>query len=277
MFKTTGLTPFILYGTLISASSVNAEARLDRIMLDQKIIVATDSNWPPQSYRDEKGVMHGFDVDVAAEIAQRLGVQIEFVTPSWGEIVSGNWNDKWDMHVGSMTPTKARALRLNFVGIYYYTPAVLASHELSVIFDIEDLIGATIGVQQGTSFENYLQQDLVMDVLDAPEYEYSFTPHAIKRYEGIEEALKALQDRETNEIDVVIDSMPTILQAMDSGLPIQFVGDPVFYEPLAIAIEYGDKDLAEKLGKIIEEMHLDGALSAISYKWYGVDYTTVMP
>ena len=53
-------------------------------------------------------------MDVANEIAKRLGVEVEFVTPDWDLITAGNWGDQWDMSVGSMTVTTARQEILDF-------------------------------------------------------------------------------------------------------------------------------------------------------------------
>lgn len=66
--------------------------------------MATDANWAPQSFLNDNNEMDGFDVDVAREIAKRMGVDIEFVTPDWSIITAGNWAGRWDISVGSMTP-----------------------------------------------------------------------------------------------------------------------------------------------------------------------------
>jgi len=52
-------------------------------MEKKSIMVATDANWPPQSFINDQNEMDGFDVDVAREIAKRMEVDIEFTTPSW--------------------------------------------------------------------------------------------------------------------------------------------------------------------------------------------------
>src|SRR3546814_9725822 len=59
-----------------------------------------------QSFLNDKNEMDGFDVDVGKEIAKRLGAELKIVTPSWDIITAGNWGGRWDMSVGSMTPTK---------------------------------------------------------------------------------------------------------------------------------------------------------------------------
>src|SRR3546814_12551718 len=77
--------------------------------------------------------MEGFDVDGCKEIAKRLGAGLKIVTPSWDIITAGNWGGRWDMSVGSMTPTKKRAEVLDFPAVYYYTPAAFAVHKDSEI------------------------------------------------------------------------------------------------------------------------------------------------
>src|SRR5687768_1453722 len=62
--------------------------------------VSTDAAYPPQSFLTESGDFKGFDIDVAEEIAKRLGVEVEWITPSWDVITAGNWNGRWDLSVG---------------------------------------------------------------------------------------------------------------------------------------------------------------------------------
>src|SRR5262245_24940651 len=68
----------------------------DRITATAKLVVATDSAWPPFSWRDANGTWAGFDVDVATEIAKRISVKAEFAGPPWEEQTAGHWNGKWD-------------------------------------------------------------------------------------------------------------------------------------------------------------------------------------
>ena len=94
------------------------------------LTVSTDAAYPPQSkYLPKEDKYVGFDIDVATEIATRLGVDIAWETPSWDVITAGSWNGRWDMSVGSMTPTNDRQEVLDFTEPYYYTPAVVLVHE----------------------------------------------------------------------------------------------------------------------------------------------------
>jgi ABC-type amino acid transport substrate-binding protein len=90
------------------------------------IIVSTDPAYPPQSFLNDAGEYEGFDIDVAREIATRLGVEVEFTDPTFDAVVAGNWSGRWDMSVGSVTVTEDRMEVLDFTQPYYFTPAQMA-------------------------------------------------------------------------------------------------------------------------------------------------------
>jgi len=259
---------------ILSIGAAQAGAVLDSIMAKKSIMVATDANWPPQSFINDKNEMDGFDVDVAREIAKRLGVAIEFITPSWDIITAGNWNRRWDMHVGSMTPTKKRAEKLAFPAVYYYTPAAVAVHKNSKISSISSLSGKKVGTGTGTTFELYLQGDLSIDAEGAPAFKYQISNPTIKSYETSTIALDDLRLGDGVRLDGVVSSLPVFLEAIENGYPIKVVGQPIFYEPLSVTIDLGDHELDHEIEEIISAMRKDGTLSKISVKWYGVDYAT---
>ena len=94
------------------------------------IVVSTDPAYPPQSFlNEETGDYEGFDIDVAREIATRLGVDVEFTDPTFDAVVAGGWNGRWDMSVGSVTVTEERTAVLDFTQPYYFTPAQMAAFD----------------------------------------------------------------------------------------------------------------------------------------------------
>ena len=126
------------------------------------ILVSTDPNYEPQSFLNTEGSrpsetkcpadalttaeMQGFDVDVAKAVGDSLGVETCFATPAWEVITAGNWADKWDVSVGSMTVTTARQQILDFSVPYYYTPAVVAVRADSGLTDLAGLEGQALCV-----------------------------------------------------------------------------------------------------------------------------------
>ncbi len=247
---------------------------LDRVTSDKLLKVATDANWAPQSFLNDNNEMDGFDVDVAREIAQRMGVEVEFVTPAWDIITAGNWNGRWDVSVGSMTPTKARAKVLSFPAVYYYTPAAAAVHNDSSASSVADLNDKTMGATTSSVFELYLQHDLTIDAEGVPGFEYQISPGELRSYKDSTAVMDDLRLGDGTRLDGMIGSLPAILEGIKNNYPLKVVGDPVFYEPLAIAIDRGDQEFNDKLAGIVADMRADGTLTKLSEKWYGVDYTT---
>ncbi len=260
------------------ATGVEATGLLGRILEDGVIRVSTDPAYPPQSsLNEETGEYEGFDIDVATEIATRLGVDIQWETPSWELITAGNWQDRWDMSVGSMTVTTERAEVLYFSPAYYYTPASVAVHvDNTTINDLTtDLDGKRIGVCAACTYDLWLQQ-----ALEIPGYtfEYFVDDPEIVTYDTDSTVIQDLALGDGARLDAMISAKPTLEGAIEKGRPIKLAGDPVFFEPLAVAFDRAAAEdaqsLVDEVSRIIEEMHADGTLTELSMQWYGEDLTT---
>jgi polar amino acid transport system substrate-binding protein len=136
-----------------------------------------------------------------------------------------------------------------------------------------DASGKTIGVGVATTYENYLKQDLVIDAEGAPPFDYQIADANIRTYDTDLLALDDLRLGDGARLDAALTALPTILEAIDNGYPIKVVGDPVFLEPLSVAIDKGDPEFGAKIAEIITAMRDDGTLSELSMKWYGADLT----
>ena len=169
-----------LAAVLWSPISAQAGEVLDRVNANKVLKMATDANLPPLSFINDSNEMDGFDVSVGREIASRLGVELEIITPEWTMITAGHWNGRWDISIGSMTPTADRAKVFDFPAIYYYTPASFVVHKDSKIQTKTDLNGTVIGAPSGTTYEKYLRRDLVIDAVGTPEFKYEVEPGTIK-------------------------------------------------------------------------------------------------
>jgi polar amino acid transport system substrate-binding protein len=239
------------------------------------LVASTDPAYPPQSSRTPDGELEGFDIDVTNEIAKRLGVDVEYVTPAFNAIVSGGWSGRWDLSVGSVTITPERQKVLHFTPPYYYTPASIAIHsETTDIQDTEnDLDGKKIGVCVECSYQFYLEKDLNIPG-ESPEY--VIDDPVIETYETDTTAIQELAVGPGVRLDAVMSALPTLEQAVGNDVAIKVIGDPLFYEPLGVAIDKSSpedpKAFLEEVTKIIEEMHSDGTLTEFSKKWYdGID------
>jgi len=233
------------------------------------IVIATDANYSPQSFRAPDGTWSGFDVEVGKEIARRLGVKPVFKAEPFHLIVLGHWLDKWDISVGSMSITSDRTKVLWFTKPYYWVPGSIAVSQSSDITAVTDLKGKKIGVTAATTFESYLRGTLAGKVAVKP-----LDLHIVP-YDTDIQALRDLARGHGRDIDAVLTSLPTIRTAIQDGLPIRIVGSPVFSDRPAIALDRSS--IEEPLGllfaidSIVDAMHADGTLRRLSEKYYGMD------
>jgi polar amino acid transport system substrate-binding protein len=268
------VTLFIGLLVLVTACQGGGGDLLATIKSRGTLFVSTDPNYAPQSFLNDAGELDGFDIDVAKEIAKRLGVNVEFKTPTFDLVQAGGWNGRWDLSVGSITITESRKADLDFTEPYYFTPAQLAASTASGITAIEGFAGKKICVGAATTYLDWINGDLALGdgSSSAP------VPEGAEAVALETDALcaEAIQAGRT-EFEGWLTSSTTAEQAIADGVPIIKVGDPVFYEPLAVATDKSGPAHAElqaELDRIVRAMHEDGTLTTLSKKWYdGVDLT----
>lgn len=260
-------------GILGGAAPAMAGATLDQVNASKTLVVATNSDYPPQAFLNASNELDGFDIDVSKEIAKRMGAEASFVTPGWEVMTAGKWVGRWQVAVGSITPTKSRAEVLDFPAVYYYTPAAFAVHKDAPYSKLSDLDGKHFGVVSASVYESYLKHDLTIDAIGTPAFEYQVKPGDITTYTEVSE-IDDLALGDGVRLNSVLQAMPTINEAIKAGKPVKQLGEPVFFEPLAVATDKGDQEFNDKVASVVKEMQADGTMKALSEKWYGADYST---
>ena len=252
------------------------------------LIVSTDPNYEPQSFLNTAGTrpadtpcpsdtlttaeMQGFDVDVAAELAKRLGVGICFATPDWDMITAGNWADKWDVSVGSMTITPERQKVLDFTTAYYYTPAEIAVASDAGVGSMADLDGKALCAGASTTYESWLT-----GTLDLPASSIYAQPPANVTVVSLPTDQECAQAIQAGRRDFVgyVTSGTVIDSNIAAGLTVTKLTGAVFAEELAVAVDKAHTKpidtLVSTLDGFVKEMHSDGTLTSLSTKWFKVD------
>lgn len=260
--------------TLALTLQAQAGQTLDRVMSKKAMVVATNSGWPPQSFLDDNNEMVGFDIDVSRELAKRLGVEVSFETPDWQTLTGGHWQGRYDVGVGSVTPTKARAQVIDFAGIYYYSPYVYVVHKDSKAKSVTDLNGKVIGVETGTTSEDFIRRQLQIDAPGLPPVEYKLEPGEIRTFADSMLPFDDLRLGDGVRLDAIIAPEQTAQNAIKNGYPVKVIeGEYAFREPLVVIAEKGDAEWTKKIGDLIAEMKADGTLGKLTTKWYGKDYS----
>jgi polar amino acid transport system substrate-binding protein len=287
-------TMFVVLGMVLSAcgGTATADNKLEEILARGTLIVSTDPAYPPQSELVEGGTraadtkcasdqhtsseLTGFDIDVAVAIAEKLGVEACFVTPDWTLITGGNWANRWDISIGSMTITPERMSKLYFTQPYYTTPAAFYVHVDNTTYtDPAQLAGKKIGACTGCTYDAYLAGTLT---IPGETFDYVV---ADPEFVGYETDLNALQDLQLGDgvrLDAVLTAQPTGAGVIADGFPLKQLGEPVYFEYLAGAIDIASTPdpapFVQKITEIILELHADGTLLQLSQEYYGLDLTS---
>jgi polar amino acid transport system substrate-binding protein len=295
MKKTIMLVSLMAIATLILSACGGGAPTADNLLDDIKnrgyILVSTDPNYEPQSFLDTNGSrpsdtvcpsdalttaeMQGFDVDVAKAVGDALGVETCFATPNWDVITAGNWADKWDVSIGSMTITTARQQVLDFSVPYYYTPAVFAVAADSEFTSLDDLAGQAICAGASTTYEVWLDQgDLGLpasSIYAQPPADITIVP--LDTDQECAQALAAGRE----DFAAYVTSQTVVNANIDAGLPVKQLGSPVFSEDLAPSYDKSSTlptdSLRTEIDSIITGMHNDGTLTELSLLWFGEDIT----
>ncbi len=262
---------------------------LSEVQARGKLIVSTDPAYPPQSELvadaappadskcsgDEKPANQftGFDIDTAAEIAKRLGVEVCFVTPDWTLITAGGWAGRWDLSIGSMTITPERMEKLYFTQPYYTTPAAFFIHQDNTTFtQPADLSGKKVGGCSGCTYEAYIDGSLS---IPGETIDFVVTDAEFAGYDTDVPALEDLALGDGVRLDAVLTALPTGQGYIADGGPLKQLGDPVYFEYLAGAIDKASaidtQSFQDAVNKAIQEMHADGTLKTLSEQYYGTD------
>ncbi|PYD13508.1 MULTISPECIES: ABC transporter substrate-binding protein [Pseudomonas syringae group] len=258
--------------TLAASTQVLAGATLDRVQKNKELVNVLMESYPPFSFLNDKNELDGFDVDVAKAVAQKLGVKLRLETPSWDVIAAGHWSGRYDICVCSMTPSKARSEVFNFPVEYYASPAVIVVNATEDrIHSAKDLSGKKVGLTSASSYESYLNKNLVIDGAEDKPLQYPFEDVQIAPYDNDNVAFQDLGLGAGKRLDAILTNLVTAKPRLDQDKRFKLAGEPLYEEPNSVAIEKDDPEWDAKVRQVFAELKSDGTLSKLSQKWIGAD------
>jgi polar amino acid transport system substrate-binding protein len=212
------------------------------------LVMATNAEFPPYEYYEGQEVV-GIDAEMAAAVAEKLGMELKIEDMAFDSIITAVSSGKADIGVAGMTVTEDRLKNINFSDSYATATQAIIVPEGSEITSADDLVGKRIGVQLGTTGDIYAS-----DVEGAD----------IQQFNKGMEAVMALSQ---NKLDaVIIDNEPAkVFVSEVEGL--QILDEAFAVEDYAIAIAKGNEDLLDKVNAALAELKEDGTLQAIIDKY----------
>ena len=234
------------------------DGSLDRVLEAGEFHVVGSGGYRPFNYFNENGEIVGFDVDTGEAIAEQLGVDLNYGDTAWDGIIEGLRAGRYDGALASMAITPDRLEEVNFTIPYYYSGAQLVVRTDSGITDPSEMEGLTIAVATGTTFAD-----------DAEELGATVSYY--------EDDTQTLMELINGRVDgVITDRLVAMenIQGIQGGDQLTMAGDLLRLEEMAIAVHKDDVELLEKLNEILEALHADGTMRAISEDWFdGQDIT----
>ena len=244
-------------GAASSAASTGAADQLAAIQTNGKLVVALEGAWQPWSYHDESDTLVGYDVEVSRAIAEKLGVEPEYVESDWDSLFAGLDAGRFDIVCNGVEVTDERAKTYDFTTPYGYIHTALAVRKDNEdIKSFEDLKGKTTANSLASTY---------MELAES----YGATVQGIDTLEETIQLLTAGRIDATLNADVSFYDYLNVHPDADFKL----VAQTEDASHVAIPVRKGDDSasLLEAINTAIEELRADGTLNALGEKYFGQD------
>ncbi len=239
-----------------------ADAEGSAAATNGKFVVGFDAEFPPMGFIAEDGSYTGFDLELAAEVASRLGLEFVAQPIAWDskdqELASGNIDCIWNGFTIS-----GREDEYTWTEPYMSNNQVVVVNAGSDISTLADLAGAVVAVQKDSSGLAALEENT--ELLDS-----------FAELVQVDDYLNAMMELESGAVDaIVMDEIVARYQIQEAGSNFVVLDESVASEEYGVGFALGNEELRDQVQAALEEMAADGTLAEISNEWFGEDITTV--
>ena len=254
-----GLTGCSSKNTAASTASSATLNKLDSIQKSGKLVVALEGAWQPWSYHDSSDTLVGYDVEVSRAIAEKLGVEPEYVESDWDSLFAGLDAGRYDMVCNGVEVTEERAKTYAFTTPYGYIHTALAVRkDNEEIHSFEDLKGKTTANSLASTY---------MELAES----YGATVQGIDTLEETIQLLTAGRIDATLNADVSFYDYLNVHPEADFKLVAQTAEASHVAIPV---LKSEDTAYLDALNTAIEALRADGTLKTLSEKYFGQDISS---
>lgn len=229
---------------------------LEQIKDKGELLIGTEGTYRPFTYHDEKtGELTGFDVEIAREVAKRLGVEPVFMETQWDAMFAGLDAKRFDMIANQVGIRPDRQEKYDFSDSYISSTAVLVAHkDNTAVKSFEDVKGLK-SAQSLTSNYADLAKSHGAELVSV---------------EGFNQAIDLLVSK---RVDVTFNDSLTVLDYLKQkpDAPVQIVARAEDAAQSGLMFRKGNPELVEAVNEALQAMHEDGTYAKISEKWFGED------
>ncbi|MFM1653997.1 amino acid ABC transporter substrate-binding protein [Brevibacillus sp. B_LB10_24] len=243
-------------GNAAPAGNQAAEPNLlDQIKAEGKIKIGTEGTYSPFTFHDPSGQLTGFDVDVATEVAKRMGVEPVFMETQWDAMFAGLDSKRFDLIANEVGIRPDRQEKYDFSEPYSASQGVLVVHkDNNEITDFSQIKGLK-AAQTLTSNWSQKAKDSGAQIV------------------ATETLTQAVDLVATKRVDVVINDALSVYDYLKQkpDMPVKVVAKYDTNMKNGFMFRKGNPELIEAVNKAIDEMIKDGTYQKISEKWFGVN------
>ncbi|WP_277923936.1 amino acid ABC transporter substrate-binding protein [Halobacillus yeomjeoni] len=238
-----------------SAEGTKEQTLLAEIQESGELLIGTEGTYPPYTFHNEEGELTGFDVEIAREVAERLGVEPVFKETKWDAMFAGLNAERFDMVANQVGIRPDRQEKYSFSDPYIQSSAVIVTHKDNTeIADFSDLDGKKTA-QSLTSNYADIARDNGAEITSVEGFNESMQLLASKRVDATVNDRLSVLDYKQKRPDVPVKIAVRKDEASQSGL----------------LFRQGNEELVEKVNEALAEMKEDGTYLEISEKWFGED------
>ena len=243
-----------------SAAASTANDHLATLQASGKITVALEGAWQPWSYHDENDTLVGYDVEVSRAIAEKLGLEVEYVESDWDSLFAGLDAGRFDMVCNGVEVTDERTKTYDFTNPYAYIHTALAVRKDNEdIKSFEDLKGKTTANSLASTY---------MELAES----YG------AKVQGIDTLEETIQLLTAGRIDATLNADVSFYDYLNVHPDADFklVAQTKEASHVAIPLRKGEADatLLEAINNAIDELRADGTLKELSEKYFGQDISS---
>ena len=247
-----------LVGCGSSSSSTSEEDHLARIKSAGKLVVGLEGDWQPFSYHDKEDNLCGVDVEVAENIAKKLGVEVEIVEGKWDGLLTGLTTGTYDLVINGVDITDERKETYDFSDPYVYDKTVLVVRDDNTdIQSFDDLKGKTTANSIGSTYME-IGEKYGADV------------------QGVDDLSKCMDMVKNGTVNATVNAATSINDYIKTTGDTCFkIVDESDSMPYAIPLKKGEDNatLLKAVNEALSEMRSEGTLKEISEKYFGSDLT----
>lgn len=251
----------LLAGTFCACAKKETGKQLEKIKAAGKIVIGIEGTYPPFTYHDDKGELTGLDVELGRKIAEKLGVEVEFVEAAWDSLLIGMDTGRFDLVINAVSITEKRQEKYTFSAPYYYEGRrVIVRADDESIKSEADLKGKKVATNATNAFIPWYEEKGCEIV-------------------SIDTSGEALGLVLSGRADFCNTSMPVFNAYLEehpeakTQLKVSFI-IPGSEDVIAIPVVKGEDALLAEINKILADLRADGTLAELSRQFLGDDYTS---